>query len=127
MEAVSRKRLVLSWVISGLISLMFFFSATMKLVGGPELDKGMEHLGLPASMVLPLAILELSCIVLYLIPATSVLGGILMAGYIGGAICTHWRVGDPFYLHIALGLLLWLALYLREPRLQPLIPLRREE
>jgi catechol 2,3-dioxygenase-like lactoylglutathione lyase family enzyme len=65
----------------------------MKLKGGPELAQGMAHLGLPGSMVVPLAILELSCVVVYLIPATSVLGAIVLTGYIGGAICTHWRSG----------------------------------
>ena len=106
-------------------SAMFLFSATMKLVGGPALETGMEHLGLPMSIVVPLAILEISCVVVYLIPRTAVLGAVLQAGYLGGAICTHWRVGDNFLLHIGLGLTLWLALWLREPRLHALLPLRR--
>jgi len=76
-------------------------------------------------MVVPLAILELTCVVIYLIPTTSVLGAILLAGYIGGAICTHWRVGDPFIVQILLGIFVWLGLYLREDRLRALIPLRR--
>jgi hypothetical protein len=54
-----------------------------------------------------------------------VLGAILLAGYLGGAICTHWRVGDPFVVQIVLGLLVWLGIYLREDRLKALIPLRR--
>jgi DoxX-like family len=116
---------VVGWVISILSSLLFLFSAFMKFKGGPDLAKGMEHLGLPESMVIPLAILELSCVVIYLIPPTSVLGAILLAGYMGGAICTHWRVGDPFIIHIVLGLLVWLGIYLREDRLKALIPLRR--
>jgi len=112
-------------VISVLVSLMFLMSAGMKLKGGPELAEGMTHLGLPSSMVVPLAILELTCVVIYLIPTTSVLGAILLAGYIGGAICTHWRVGDPFIVQILLGIFVWLGLYLREDRLRALIPLRR--
>jgi hypothetical protein len=125
MAAASRKVVWVSWVISVLVSLLFLMSGAMKLVGGPEVEKGFAHLGIPDSMAVPLAILEISCVVVYLIPATSVTGAILLAGYLGGAICTHWRVGDPFYLHVALGLLVWLALYLREPRLKPLLPLRR--
>jgi hypothetical protein len=89
------------------------------------MDQAMAHLGLPASMVLPLGILELTCVVIYLIPATSVLGAILLAGYIGGTIVTCWRSGDPFILNIVLGLVIWLGIYLREPRLKELIPLRR--
>lgn len=111
-------------VISVLASLVFVMSALMKLKGGPEIEQAMAHLGLPQSMVLPLAILEISCVVLYLIPQLSVPGAILLAGYIGGAICTHWRVGDPFFVQIALGILIWVGLYLREPRLKALIPLR---
>jgi hypothetical protein len=122
---VSRGRFWTGWVISVLVSLMFIFSGVMKLLGGPELAQGMAHLQLAESMVLPLAILELTCVAVYLIPPTSVLGAILVTGYIGGAMLTHWRVGDMFVVHIVLGILVWLGLYLREPRLWPLIPLRR--
>jgi len=115
------------WVgrgISILVSLVFALSAAMKLKGGAEVMQGMAHLGLPESLTMPLAILEISCVVIYLIPATSVLGAILLTGYMGGAICTHLRVGDLFVLQIALGILVWLALYLRESRLRGLIPWR---
>jgi hypothetical protein len=112
-------------VITVLVSLLFFFSASMKFVGGAEVKEGMAHLGLPESMVIPLGILEAACTIIYLIPATSVLGAILLAGYMGGAICTHWRVGDPFVGQIAIALAVWLAIYLREPRLKALIPLRK--
>jgi hypothetical protein len=120
----NRKLVWTGRVISVLVSLMFVMSAVMKLVGGPEVEKGMAHLEIPMSMLKPLAILELTCIVVYLIPATSVLGAILMAGYVGGTILTHWRVGDPVYIPILLGLGVWLGLYLREDRLKGLIPLR---
>ncbi len=123
--AASGKSVWVGRVISALASLVFFFSAFLKLKGGPEVAQGMAHLGLPERMVIPLAILEVSCTVIYLIPHTSVLGAILLAGYVGGTICTHWRVGDPFFIQIALGVFLWLGLYLREPRLKDLIPLRR--
>ncbi|TLY34349.1 MAG: DoxX family protein [Nitrospirae bacterium] len=118
------------WVgrgISVLVSLVFLISAFMKLKGGAEVMQGMAHLGLPESLILPLAILEVSCVVIYLIPATSILGAILLTGYIGGAICTHLRVGDPFFIQIALGIFVWLGLYLRENRLKALIPLRTRQ
>ena len=111
-------------VISVLVSLLFLFSAALKLKGGPDLAKGMAHLGLPDSMTIPLAILEISWVVIYLIPATSFLGAVLLTGFLGGAICTHWRVGDPVYIHIVLGLFIWLGLYVREDRLKQLIPVR---
>ncbi len=118
------------WVgrgISVLVSLVFLMSAFMKMKGGAEVMQGMAHLGLPESLIMPLAILEISCVVIYLIPATSILGAILLTGYIGGAICTHWRVGDPFFIQIALGVVVWLGLYLRENRLKALIPLRTRQ
>lgn len=115
------------WVgrgISGLVSLLFLMSAFMKFKGGAEVTQGMAHLGLPESLILPLAVLELSCVTIYLIPATAVLGAILLTGYLGGAICSHLRVGDPFYMQILFGILVWLGLYLRERRLKTLIPIR---
>lgn len=111
-------------VISALASLLFLFSAAMKLKGGPEVAQGFGHLALPMSMLLPLAIVELSCVVVYWIPPTSVLGAILLTGYMGGAICSHWRSGDPFFIHVALGIFVWLGLWLREERLRALIPFR---
>jgi len=125
--AASGKIVWVGRVISVLVSLLFAMSAFMKLKGGAEVMQGMAHLGLPESLIMPLAILEISCVVIYLIPATSVLGAILLTGYIGGAICTHWRVGDPFFIQIALGIFVWLGLYLRENRLKALIPLRTSQ
>jgi hypothetical protein len=75
--------------------------------------------------MVPLAFVEAACAVIYLIPATAVVGAILLTGFLGGAICTHWRVGDPFVAQIVLGILVWLALYVRESRLKTLIPLRK--
>lgn len=125
MQAASGKAVWTGRVITAVVSLLFLFSAGMKFVGGADVKQGMAHLGLPESMIIPLGILELVCTVIYLIPASSVLGAILLAGYIGGAICTHWRVGDPFLPQVAIGLVVWLGIYLREPRLKALIPLRR--
>ena len=126
MVAASGKLVWAGRVISVLVSLLFLMSAVMKLRGGAELTKGMAHLGLPESLTVPLAILEISCVVVYLVPATSVLGAILLTGYIGGAVCTHLRVGDPFFVQVALGIFVWLGLYLRDNRLKELIPLRTQ-
>ena len=120
----SRKIVWVGRVISILLSLLFAMSAFMKLRGGAEVTQGMAHLGLPESLIIPLAILEISCVVIYAIPATAVLGAILLTGYIGGAICAHLRVGDPFFMQIAIGIFIWLGLYLREDSLKRLIPLR---
>jgi hypothetical protein len=111
-------------VISALASFVFVMSALMKFKGGPELTEGMAHLGFPESLVTPLAVLELSCVLVYAIPATSILGAILLSGYMGGAICTHLRVGDPFVVQALVGVLVWIGIGLREPRLKALIPFR---
>lgn len=122
---VSRPRRWVGHGLAILITLLLSMSATMKLVGGPEVEEGIGHLGLPQSMMTPLAILEIVCALIFVIPVTSVTGAILLVGYLGGAICTHWRVGDPVYTQIVLGLLVWLSVYLREPRLASLLPIRR--
>jgi uncharacterized membrane protein YphA (DoxX/SURF4 family) len=113
-------------VLSALAGLALVMSGVMKLKGGPELEQGFSHLGLPLSMRVPLAFLEISCAVIYLIPMTSVLGAVLLAGYMGGAICTHWRVGDAVFAQIGVGVVVWLGLWLREGRLKSLIPLRTQ-
>jgi hypothetical protein len=121
----SKKVTRIGRVISILVSLVFLFSATFKFIDGPQIKEGFAHLGLPERMMLPLGILELACVVIYLIPATSILGAILLTGYLGGAILTHWRIGEPVYAQIILGILVWLGLWLREGRLKPLIPIWR--
>jgi len=123
--AASGKVVWVGRVISILAALVFVLSALIKVKGGAVVTQGMAHLGLPESMRLPLAAVEFSCAVVYLIPATAVLGAILLTGFIGGAMCTHWRIGEPVFMHIALGIFVWLGLYLREDRLKALIPVRR--
>ena len=84
--------------------------------------------GFAASMVLTLGILELACLILYIIPKTSVFGAILMTGYLGGAIATQVRVGaEPFSIvfPIIIGALVWGALFLRDSQLRALVPVRR--
>ncbi len=118
----------LTWagrVVTALLAAVFSMSGVMKLRGGPELAEGFGQLGLPVSMATPLGIVELVCVVLYLIPTTSVVGAILLTGYMGGAICTHWRVGDPFFVQILFAIAVWIGIYLREPRLWHVMPLRR--
>src|SRR6266436_2217228 len=97
-------------VVSVIAALPFAFSGGMKLVRHPEVVKGMTHLGLPESLIMPLGIIELLCVVLYLVPRTAFLGAILFTGYVGGTIITHLRVGEPVYAQIVLGILVWLGL-----------------
>jgi hypothetical protein len=110
---------------SALPVVLLVFSGVMKLMKPPAAVDGFKHLGWPVELALPLGILELTCTVIYLIPQTAVLGAILLTGYLGGAIATHVRIGEPFISQSIFGVLVWGGLFLRDPRLRALIPLRR--
>ncbi|MCI0682238.1 MAG: DoxX family protein [Gemmataceae bacterium] len=113
------------WIISVLPALMLLMSGSMKFVPTtPELVESLDHIGWEARLLVALGILEIACTIIYLIPHTAVLGAILLTGYMGGAIATHVRVGDPFFVQAGLGVALWLGLYLRDSRLRALLPLR---
>lgn len=116
-------------IIGGLVCCLFLFSATSKLFYTqmfPQMPQEMEKMGLPMNILLPIGILEIMCVVVYLVPVTSVLGAVLFTGYLGGAILTHVRLGEPVYMHIFLGLMIWLGIYLREPRLHSILPFRKK-
>ena len=122
---ISKKNLWTARVMSALPVLLLLFSGIMKFIPSPQLNEGFSHLGLPVSMAVGLGVLELACTAIYLIPRTAVLGAILLTGYLGGAILTHLRVGDPCWAQVLFGVFLWGGLYLRDARLRALIPLRR--
>jgi DoxX-like family len=124
--SVSQKMRWAGLIMSMLPVLMLLMSAAMKFMKPAPVVEGFAHLGFPENLALGLGILELACTIVYLIPQTSVLGAILVTGYLGGATVTHLRVGDPFFMPVILGVLVWGGLFLREPRLRALIPLRRE-
>jgi hypothetical protein len=100
-------------------------SGVMKLVQPDSVVKGSADLGWDESLLLGLGITELLCTIIYVIPQASVLGAILLTGYLGGAVATHVRIGEPFITPAILGMLVWGGLYLRDNRLRELLPLRR--
>lgn len=108
-------------LLTAIPALMLTFSAIMKLRGGPDLDAGFAHLGWPSSLAFPLGVLELAITVLYLIPRTSFFGAILITGYLGGAMATHIRIGEPWFIQFLLGVAAWAGLTLRNPRLREII------
>jgi len=115
-------------VCTGLVALFLAFDTVLKVLKlGPAVE-GTRALGYPANSVQGIGIIELVCLVLYLVPRTSVLGGLLLTGYLGGAIATHVRVSNPLFTHtlfpVYVALVLWGGLYLREKRLRALVPLR---
>ncbi len=114
------------WVLSVLPALLLLFSAYAKLSQAPQAVEGFTKFGYPPSAISGLGWLELLCTVLYLIPSTAVFGAILLAGYMGGAVATHLRVGEPYFVQALVGVLLWGGLYLRDERLRALLPWRRD-
>jgi hypothetical protein len=130
---VSKKSLWAGRTMSGLVIAFLTFDVVIKFVtpAPPPVLEAFARLGWPPSLAPVLGILLLVSTTLYAIPKTSVLGAILLTGYLGGAIATHLRVGDPLFSHVLfptyLGVLLWGGLYLRDERLHTLIPLAKSE
>jgi uncharacterized membrane protein YphA (DoxX/SURF4 family) len=105
---------------------MMLFSASMKFMNPPEVSQQFEEtLGYPANLLLAIGIVEIACVVFYAIPYTAVLGAVVLTGYLGGAIATHERIGESFMAPAIAGIFVWLGIYLREPRLRALLPIRR--
>jgi len=124
---VSKRMLWAGRIVSALPVLMLLFSGVMKLAKPAPVVEGFVRLGYPESVALGIGILELACTAVYVIPRTSILGAILLTGFLGGTTATHVRVGDPaFFFPVVLRVLVWLGLYLRDERLRALISLRSQ-
>ena len=121
---ISKRILWVAYLMSTLPVLMLLFSGILKLIRPESVMEGFSHLGYDPSIAVGLGLVELISTLLYLIPRTSVLGAILLTGYLGGATATHLRIGEPFHMAVLLGVLVWGGLYLRDERLRLLIPLR---
>lgn len=119
-------------ILTGLFALfMLGASIAPKLLLMPIAEQTMAQLGWPAGFAVMIGLIELGCLVLYLIPRTSVLGAVLMMGLLGGAMATQIRAGSPLFSHILfslyLGLFMWGGLWLRNPQLRALFPLARPD
>lgn len=118
-------------VLSGLFALfMLGASIAPKLLRLPVAEETMAELGWPAGYAFMIGLIELGCLVLYLIPRTAVLGAVLMMGLLGGAMATQIRVDNPLFSHILfslyLGLFMWGGLWLRNARVRALFPVLRD-
>lgn len=111
-------------ILSGLVGALLLVSGSAKLVGAPEIDATFTHLGFSPSIGATIGVIELACVVLYLIPHTAMLGAILLTGYMGGVLVSHLRLDEPVIMPVVLGVVVWLGLFLRDPRLRRLVPLR---
>jgi len=123
--AVSKTSLWAGRILSGLAIAVFVFTGLFWLLKPAVAAQGFAHYGYPDSAALPIALVETACVIVYAIPRTSVLGAILLTGYLGGATATHVRAGEPFFLPIVVGIVIWLGLFLRDGQLRAHIPWRR--
>jgi hypothetical protein len=128
---VSKGRLWTGRILSALPALFLLMDGVMKVMKPDFVVKATVEMGYPENVIFGLGIVVLICVILYAIPKTTILGAILLTGYLGGAVATHVRHGDPLFSHVLspvyFAILLWGGLYLREPRLSALVPLRRLE
>lgn len=120
----ARKRWV-GRIVTALPVLFLIFDLSIKLVHIQPVTDAFAKLGIPDHLSVTIGLLELLCLAVYLIPRTAVLGAVLCTGFLGGAIMIHVRIGDPLFSHVLfpvyIGGLLWLGLYLRDPRVRTLI------
>jgi hypothetical protein len=127
--SVSIGRLWTGRVLGILPALFLLLDGVMKLMRPEMVVKTTVQIGYSEDIIVPLGIVLLVCTILYLIPQTSVLGAILLTGYLGGAVATNARIGSPLFSHILfpvyIGVLIWGGLFLRDPRVSALIPFRR--
>lgn len=122
---VSKKAKIVGWVAGVLPALMLLMSSSFKFIQPEGTEEALRGLGLRIDQLSWLGPLEAAVAIVYLIPRTAVLGAILITGYMGGAILTHLRVDDFMIVpHILIGVFVWFGIWLRDPRLRDLIPLR---
>ncbi len=123
----SRKMIWTGRVLTGLVALFLLFDGITKVMKVPPLLKASAELGFPVAQIVFIGALLILCTILYLIPATSILGAILLTGYLGGATVTNLRVGHPLFetlFPVIFGVLTWGGIFFRDERLRSLIPLR---
>jgi hypothetical protein len=126
---ISKARLWTGYIMSGLPALFLLLDGGMKLFKPDFVVKGTVELGYPEACIIPLGIVLVVSTILYLVPRTSVLGAILLTGYLGGAVATHVRVSGPAFnvaFAVVFGMLLWGGLVLRDQRLGTLLPWKRD-
>ena len=114
-----------SRVLAGIITLALVTTATIKIAHAPKMVEELTRVGIPKTAIIPIAILELTCLALYLIPRTMVLGAVLLTGYFGGAIVVHIVGNQSVFPIIMIGLCVWGGIYFRIPALHLLLPLQK--
>lgn len=111
----SRMLRIIGWGITALITAMLLMSGVTKFLDFPGKDEAMAKVGIPVDLLPKLGVLEICITLLYVLPRTSFLGAILITGYLGGAIFTHLRIGEPWHIQLLIGVVAWIGLALRRP------------
>jgi hypothetical protein len=114
----SKTKNILNWVLAGLVAAIFLGSAFFKLTGAPEAVEGATKFGLTASTFTMIGVIELVSIILFLIPRTGVLGTLLLAAYMGGAIATHLEHGESIVAPVCISAFVWIVAIIRFPELR---------
>ena len=126
--APTRRAVWIGRVLSGLAILFLAFDSMVKLLALTPALEGTARLGFPLSSVRPIGVIEVLCLIAYVFPPTAVFGAVLLTGYLGGAIATHLRLGDPLFSHVLfpvyVAALLWGGLWLRDRRVRALAAFR---
>jgi hypothetical protein len=126
---ISRNSLWAGRIVSGLVVAFLLFDGAIKLIPLDIVIETSAQLGIPVHLARTLGVLTLACTIPYAVPRSSVLGAILLTGYLGGATYVHVAAGSPLFIHTFfgsyLGLMIWGGLWLRDDRVRALIPLRR--
>lgn len=121
----SRRSVIAGRVLTGIVALLLTLDAGVKLVGAKAAVEGSAQLGFTPQQVFVIGIIAVVCLVLYLIPRTAPIGAVLWTGYFGGAIVTHFRLGNPLFTHVLfpiyVSILIWGSLYLRDPRVRAVV------
>lgn len=114
-----------AWILIVLVTLAFLPSAIMKIFRYPAAVEGFSRMGLPGGALAAIGIVELVCLALYLIPRTTVLGTLLLTGYLGGATLANIIMRSDFIHALVVGLLVWAGAWIRVPEFRTLIPIRK--
>jgi hypothetical protein len=124
-QTTSQARLWTGRILSGIATLFLLFDGLFKLLKPAVVVTGTLQLGYPESTIVPIGLLVLTGVALYTIPRTAILGAIFLTGFLGGAVATHVRVGDPLFSHVLfptyVAAFLWAGLALRNPRLRSVL------
>lgn len=108
---------ITGWTLSGILAFVFIASAFMKLTGSEEAVKGAASMGLTAGTLQLIGIIEIGSILLFLFPRTGLVGTLLLAAYLGGAIVTHLEHGQPVTVPVIIQALVWITAAIRFPEL----------